>query len=115
MGVSAGLCRAALPALKTQSKGIPEKVHCILVLVLESLSSKFVPAAMAVLVGGSAIEATVLHMVEDGLDVQGYGLRLLLLFMENPVSQNRMFAPRLVDQLLKGITKWLLQVRDFSV
>jgi hypothetical protein len=81
----------------------------------ENLSNQSLSAAVVVLVGGDVVESTVRYMAEDGLDEDGYGQRMLLLFMENPMSQKRMFAPGVVDQLLKGIAKWLLQVRDISL
>jgi hypothetical protein len=114
-GFRADFCLAALTPLKGPVRGIREKMQCILGFFLENLSNQSLSAAVGVLAGGDVVEATVCYMAEEGLDDDGYGQRMLLLFMENPMSQKRMFAPGVVDQLLKGIGKWLLQVRDTSV
>jgi hypothetical protein len=112
MWLSAGLCRAALLPLKAAFKGIREKMQCILVLFLEKLSDQSRSVAVAVLVAGNAVESTVRYMAEEGLDVDGFGLRLLLQFISSSVGRQRLFADGVADQLLKGIAKWLLQVCD---
>jgi hypothetical protein len=86
-------------------------MQCILVLLLEKLSDRSRSVPVAVLVAGNVVEPTVHYMVEEGLDVDGYGLRMLLQFMGSSVGRQRLFVDGVADQLLKGITKWLLQVR----
>jgi hypothetical protein len=109
---AAGVCRAAVQAIKRHSKGGHEydEVLCILSQLLRYLSIHLRPAALAMLTAGDAVDLIVRHSAEEGLDVEGYGLNVMMLFMTDVAARKRMCARGVVEELLKGIAKWPLEV-----
>jgi hypothetical protein len=66
---------------------------------------------MAVLVEGGAVELTVSYVAEAGLDIPRLGLEMFWQYVKDPAAQDHMAAPRIVDQLMQWLAKWLPAVR----
>ncbi len=80
-------------------------------LFLPSMSEHCLPAAMAELVRGGVVELTVELMTAGELDMFACGLVLVPQYVKDALGQQTMCAPRLVDQLVKWIAKWIKKVR----
>jgi hypothetical protein len=78
---------------------------------LQCPSAQSYPAAMAVLLEGGAVELTVGHMTEAGLDIPGFGIEMFHHFLKDPPGRNRVSAPGVVSPLMKWTAEWLPKVR----
>jgi hypothetical protein len=108
---AAGLCQAAVQALKKQDKDVTGKVLAMLFVFFECLSIQSRPAAMAMLVEAGAVEITVGHIIEAGLDIPRSGLEMCVSYMNNPGALDRMCAPGMVEQLMTWFATRLPVVR----
>ncbi len=113
--VPAGLCQAAVHALKKENKAVRGKVVSILAVFFARLDDRFHHAAMAVLVTGGAVELAMGHMVETGLELLLYGEELFNDFFDDPRGQDRVCTGAVADPLIKWAAKWLPQVRNMVV
>jgi hypothetical protein len=108
--VAAGLCQAAVEALRKQNRDVGDKVLAMFSTFCASLSKESLSAAIAVLVEAGAVELTVGHMTEAGLEIPVYGLQVYSYYIHDPGARDRMCAPGVVDQLMKWFAKWLPEV-----
>ncbi len=108
---AAGLCQAAVEALRKQNRDVGDKVLAMFSTFFTSLSKGSHSAAMAVLVEGGAVELTVGHMTGAGLDIPVCLLQVYLYYIHDPGARDRMCAPGVKDQLMKWFGKWLPKVR----
>jgi hypothetical protein len=111
--LAAGFCQAALQALKKPIKEVHGRVLSVLNMFFGRLrpASASLQEALAELVAGDLVEATVRHISEAGQDMQECGVTLLLRFAHDLQAVKRLSAPGIVDLLLKWAAKWLLKVR----
>jgi hypothetical protein len=109
--MAAGLPAAALQALRKGSRGVRGRVLHMLCFSFKALPNHLESEAVAVLVSGGVVELLVWHMAQGPVDVQCEALSMLINILADPLGKERMFAPRLVEPLLHGISKWLLKVR----
>jgi hypothetical protein len=107
----AGLCQAAAEGLRKQNRDVSWTVLAMLFTFFECLSTQSCPVAMAVLVEGGAVELTVGHMTEAGLDIQDSGVQMCAHYFSDPRAVERMCAPGMVDRLMKWVPTWLAEVR----
>jgi hypothetical protein len=88
------------------------KVLGILPMFLRALSPPICRAAVAALVRNDVVELLVGHIVEAGLAEDGTSSYLLLLFLDHPKGLERGSAKGVVNQLVKAVPQWLMEVRD---
>jgi hypothetical protein len=77
------------------------------------LSDDLHPAAMGVLMEGGMLELAVSRMAEGLSDTAENEIAILIVFLGDLLSRERMCMPKLVDPLTRGISKWLFKVRNF--
>lgn len=117
---AAGLCQAALHILKDGAKSKHAETlrivwRFIMAVVPPIGSHQTYSAAMALLVSGGCVELTVAHVAEAGPDMLIFGVRLFNHFLRDSRAQERMCAPRMVDSIMKWLSKGLSQVRNVVV
>jgi hypothetical protein len=110
--MAAGLCQAAVEALSKGISGTHGKMFHMLGTFFAILSDDLHPAAMAVLVDGGVLELAVSRMAEGLADTAEKEIAILIVFLGDPLSRERMCTPKLVDPLTRGISKWLFKVRN---
>jgi hypothetical protein len=101
--------------MRKQMTSVSGRVLTMLYVFFETLCKDSHPAAMAVLVEGGAVELTVGHVAEAGLDIPRLGLEMFCLYVKDPAARDRMSAPQVVNQLIQWIAKWLPEVRTLTI
>ncbi len=109
--MAAGLCQAALQALRRQITTVSGRTLALLHTFFKGLSSKSQSSAMTVLVAGDVVELAMAHLADAGSDNIQCGVHMLEHFRADSRGRERLCAPRVVDQLMKWIAKWLAEVR----
>jgi hypothetical protein len=115
VSTTAGLCEAAVEALRRDSSDVTGRVLAMLFIFFRRLPRESRTAAMAVLVAGGAVELTVAYMAEVGLDIPKWGLEMLMYYTDDPCARERMCAPGMVDQIIKWFARWLPPVRGLMI
>ncbi len=108
----AGLSGAAVSALRNGTIEVQGRVLHMLFCFLISLEKPVQPDEIAVLLAGGVVEIAVGYMAEGPLLEDHSPQAILLFFLGHPQSGVRMCGDDLVAPLMKGISRWLLQVSD---
>jgi hypothetical protein len=106
----AGLCDAAIQALKTPLESVQGKILHTLAGIIPQLSGHCLHAAMDTLVAGDVVEFTVGHIARAGPDMLGCGILLFRLFLTAPQGRERMCRPETVQLLMQWLVTWLQEV-----
>ncbi len=109
--VAAGLCEAALQALRKGLKAVERAVLCMLVRFTQALDGSSLTEAMGVLVAGNIVKLTMDHMAKAGPDMVVCGTALFKHFFDDPVGRERLCVPGTMAQMMKWIAKWCAKVR----
>jgi hypothetical protein len=112
---AAGLVPAALAALRIQNMDVREKVLGMLCTLFTNLPESLQAVATAELVNAKGVELVVCVMGAGGMDMLSPGLAMLLHFMRESESRERMYTQAIASQLIHTISKWLLKVRGVIV
>ncbi len=107
--LAAGLCLAAVRAMGIVRNGVRREVLDMLSTFFYWLPPHFHPAATSVLIAGNAVEFTA-DLMEAEDDMCDSGVAALTGFYKEPQGRERMCAQRVVNQLLRWVSKWLLKV-----
>jgi hypothetical protein len=108
----AGLCKAILPALKSQIKGTHASMLDMLHHFTASLSDTAFPPAMGGLVSGGLLEITIAHMANVGPDEVLCGTSLFSQMSRHPWGQEGMSKKGMVDQIIQCVARWLSEVSN---
>jgi hypothetical protein len=109
-----GLVPAALAALRIQNTDVRKKVLGMLCTFLTHLSNRLHTAAVGELVNDKGVELVACVIAAGGMDVLSPGLAMLLLFVGESESRERMYTQGIASQLIHSIAKWLLKVCEVT-
>jgi hypothetical protein len=101
-------------ALRKHSKSARGEVLKMLPASLPD-APEYLHSAIASLVNGGAVELIVGHCAKAGWEQDGAGVEMLVQFFRDPQGQERMAVQETVEQLMKAVAKWLLEVSDLLV
>jgi hypothetical protein len=91
------------------------KLLFMLLRFYRSLPKPLQSTAVAVLVGGNAVELTVQIMASAGKDSLGHGVPMLVLFLANDQGRERMCTRSIAGQVIMCAANWLLEVRGLTL
>ncbi len=108
---NAGLCKAVLPALKSQIKGTHGSMTEMLYHFIKALPPKSLAPALTVLLNGGLLELTMGHIANAGPDEIQYAVGLFGFMARHPFAQEDLAKKAMLEQLTQWVAKWLVEVR----
>ncbi len=106
------MCKAVLPALRSQIKGTQARIFNMLLHFMRPMSDDTHPPALTVLLSNGILDLAMVHMADAGANEIPCAVGLFQQFLRHPWGQERMSKKAMMDQVIQWIAKWLSEVRD---